>query len=53
MIKRCKQAHFLQRKAADVGQYLTELVLPVRIQFSGGQRQKLGGSMLNDLGLKF
>ena len=45
-IKRCKQTHVLQRKAVDVGRSLTELVLPVRIQFSGGQRQELGGSML-------
>ena len=50
VIKRCKQTHVLQRKAADVGKSLTELVLPVRIQFSGGQRQELGGSMLIDLG---
>ena len=52
VIKRCKQTHVLQRKAADVGRSLTELVLPVRIQFSGGQRQGLGGSMLIELGLE-
>ena len=50
VIKRCKQTHVLQRKAADVGRSLTELVLLVRIQFSGGQLQELGGSMLIDLG---
>ena len=50
VIKRCKQTHVLQRKAADVGRSLTELVLPVRIQFFGGQRQELGGSMLIDFG---
>ena len=50
VMKRCKQTHVLQRKAADVGRSLTDLVLPVRIQFSGGQRQELGGSMLIDLG---
>ena len=49
VIKRCKQTHALQRKAADVGRSLTELVLSVRIQFSGGQRQELSGSMLIDL----
>ena len=50
VIKRCKQTHVLQRKAAALGRSLTELVLPVRIQFSGGQRQELSGSMLIDLG---
>ena len=50
VIKRCKQTHDLQRKAADVGKSLTELVWPVRIQFSGGQRQERDGSMLIDLG---
>ena len=49
VIKRCKQTHVLQHKAADVGKSLTELVLPVRIHFSGGQWQELGGSMLFDL----
>ena len=52
VIKRCKQAHVLQRKAADEGRSLTDLVLPVKIQFSGGQRHELGGSMLIDLGSK-
>ena len=50
VIKRCKQAHVLQRGAADVGRSLIELVLPVRIQFSGGQWQEPGSSMLMDLG---
>ena len=49
VIKRCRQTHVLQRKAADLIRSLTELVLLVRIQFTGGQRQELGGSMLIDL----
>ena len=49
VITGCKQTHVLQRKTADVGRSLTELVLPVTIQFSSVQRQELGGSMLIDL----
>ena len=50
VIKRCKQTHVMQRKVADVGKSWTELVLLVRILFSGGERQELGGSILIDLG---
>ena len=50
VIKRCKQTRVLQTRAPDVGRSLTELVLAVKIQFSGCQRRVLGGSMLIDLG---
>ena len=48
-VVRRKQAHVLRRKPADLGQSLTELVVPVRIRFSDGATE-LSTSMLVDLG---
>ena len=48
-VVRRKQAHVLRRKPADLGQSLTELVVPVQIRFSDGATE-LSTSMLVDLG---
>ena len=49
LIGRGKEEHIMRRTQADVGQSLTELVVPVRVNSSGGTSQELSSSMLIDL----